>query len=90
MYIRGHMSYYQSILEKKGIQVLEKYKTDDRERQKRSQSAFNEQGMRVCCVCKEAKEPKDYTTNNNNIDGRDARCNRCKTRLAKRYKSKVK
>lgn len=57
------------------------------EKQKRDYkpSAFNEDGLRVCCICGIAKEGWCYTVNKKSVDGRDARCKECKNELMKQY-----
>ena len=82
------MSYYTDLLIKKGMPIPKMYQTELTKPQKRSQSAFNEQGLRICSVCHVAKQAEEYSPNRHKIDGRDARCKVCKRNLAKKYINK--
>lgn len=95
------MSYYEQLLEKKGITL--KPEAASARRQivtmtmhmpkvdvdvKSVRSAFDPvTGQRICCVCLVAKPPDQYTVNRQKVDGRDARCKPCKSRLITSYQN---
>lgn len=86
------MSYYQQLLEQKGIRLKPEHKAAwngvlIRESSREPKlPAFDEDGRRVCCICREPKDADQFSIDKNRADGRDARCKVCKARIAKRYK----
>jgi hypothetical protein len=79
------MTYYTDLLAKKGMPIPKMYQASLTKPKKRLESAFNEQGLRICSNCHIAKQPEEYSPNRQKIDGRDARCKVCKRELAKKY-----
>lgn len=86
------MSYYQQLLERHNIQLKPEHKaawsgvlTRESSREPKL-TAFDEDGRRICCVCRESKDPDQFSVDKNRADGRDARCKTCKAQIAKRYK----
>lgn len=83
------MSYYQMMLKKHGIKpnpYIYESKVFKADIVKRRANAYNEDGLKVCCVCHTPKGKDDFSPNKNRKDGLDARCKPCKSMLAKRYK----
>ena len=97
------MSYYEQLLEKKGIKLSSEqmrlrnawappasvYMTNISKEiiDSTPPSAFDKNGMRICCICHKPKPAEHYHKNNSRIDGRDARCKLCRSRLHKQKRS---
>jgi hypothetical protein len=86
------MSYYEQLLAKQGIKLVNNpsYTKETKQimRRERACSAFDENGLRICCICRTAKTKEHYSSNRSKPDGLDARCKPCKSKQVLMYKNR--